>query len=131
LSVAHHALTRGANVQLSFLAREDQLVRVPGIGRGAVGQPVPYVGRVFDAKTRGYPATEEPYVVDADSDSGRRLAELCRRDQSLWPANKETAEACGVEFVAVSFDAGVWARKAALVSARRASASASSEGSAA
>lgn len=118
-------------MQLKFYAREDQLVRMPGVGRGAPGQPVPYVGRAFDAKTRGYPATEEPYAVDADSDSGRRLAELCRRDQSLWPADKETAEACGVEFVVVAFDGGVWARKAALSSARRAPVAVSTEGSAA
>jgi hypothetical protein len=116
-------------VQLKFNAREDQLVREPGIGRGSPGAPASYVGRTFDAKTRGYPAIEDAVEVDSDSDRGRRLAELCRRDGSLWPANRETAEFCGVEFVEVAFKDGVWSRKS--TGAGRRTVVSSAEGSAA
>jgi hypothetical protein len=88
---------------------------VPGLVP-AIGQAESYVGRTFDAKTRGNPATKEAFEIDSDSDAGRRLAKLCRRDACLWPADKATAEACGVEFVELEFRDGVWAPK--LVSAR-------------
>lgn len=115
-------------MQLKFYAREDQLVRVPGVGRGAQGSPASYVGRTFDQKTRGYPAIEDGAAIDSDSKEGKRLAELCKRDGCLWPANKETADFCGVEFVVVEFKDGVWSRKVA--SSRRV-VSSSAEGSAA
>lgn len=93
-------------MKLRFLAREDQLVRIPG-AKPLPGQPDMYVGRTFDAASRGYPATKDGYECDADSDGGRRLARLCRIDGSLFPANAETAAACGVSFAQTEFKSGV------------------------
>lgn len=93
-------------MRLRFYAREDQLVPLPG-HRPLVGQAASYVGRKFDAATRGYPATPAPFECDSDSDEGRRLIKMTRRDACLWPADLETADVCGVAFVAVEVRDGV------------------------
>lgn len=99
-------------MKLSFRAREDLLVRVPGMPP-AIGQASMYVGREFDAKTRGYPASKQAYEVESDSDEGRRLIKLVRREGALWPADEQTAKACGVEFVSVEFKDGAYVARAA------------------
>jgi hypothetical protein len=99
-------------VQLKFYAREDQLVPVPGLGRAPKGSPAQYVGRTYDPSRRGYPATKEPFAADSESPLGQRLIERVRRDHDLWPADKETAAACDVEFAEIEFnEAGLWTRK--------------------
>jgi hypothetical protein len=96
--------------KLRFFARDDLLVTVPG-SRPMQGQAPQYVARSFvpgdGVKGAQYPATDKPYECEADSDEGRRLVLLTRRDGSLWPADAETAAACGVDFVAVSVKGGV------------------------
>jgi len=99
-------------MKLRFHPRDDLLVRVPGFVP-RVGQPDQYVGRRFDAEKHGHPASPTAYEVDADSDAGRRLAKLCRRDNALWPADKATADFCGVTFVPVEFQDGVFVPKSA------------------
>lgn len=112
-------------MKLSFYARGDHLVTVPGVSPQG-DQHLPRVGRVGggdpigiaappnrrDGKpTQGRslpPASESPFVVEADSDAGRRLVKLTRRDASLWPADEETAAACGVAFVDLDFNDGEW-----------------------
>jgi hypothetical protein len=96
-------------LKLKFFARGDALVTVPGV-YPQVGQALPRVGRVqgSDGVLR---ATKDPFEVDADSDAGRRLIKLVRRDQSLWPADKATAEACGVEFVELEYKDDEWVVK--------------------
>ncbi len=93
-----------------FFARDDLLVTVPG-SRPMMGQAPQYVGRLFVAGdgTTGasHPAKPEPYECEADSDEGRRLALLTRRDAALWAADAETAAGCGVDFVAVAVKDGV------------------------
>ena len=102
--------------KLRFFARNDadgpRLVTVPG-SRPMRGQAAQYVGRKFipgDA-AKGvpaqFPATEAPHEADADSDEGRRLVKVTREDAALWPADKETAAACGVEFAAVEVKDGI------------------------
>ena len=104
-------------MKLRFYARGDLLVLHPNAIQ-LVGQPYRYVGRelvqmdVLDgepnSKAAAYPATRHPAEFDSDSPEGRRLTKLIRRDQSLWAADEETAEACGVPFVPVSWSHGQW-----------------------
>jgi hypothetical protein len=97
--------------RLKFYAREDQLVFVPYITVSA-GAPERYVGRRFDAKLRGYPATKEPFTCDADSNVGERLVLLTRRDSCLWPADDETAQACGMRKAPeLKYASGAWVAK--------------------
>jgi hypothetical protein len=95
---------------LKFYACEDTLVSVPG--PRAVGQPPRYVGRTFSpakaGKPAAHPADQEPYEVDSDTDEGRRMKLVCRRDGALYPADAETAKACCVEFVTPTFRDGAW-----------------------
>ena len=107
-------------MKLKFYARGDALVTVPGV-YPAIGQALPRVGRIQDpvqplkvgeSGLSRLKATKDPFEVDADSDAGRRLIKLVRRDQSLWPADKATAEACGVEFVELEFKDDEWVLKA-------------------
>ncbi len=104
-------------MKLSFCARGDQLVSLPGEHR-IVDQMPRYVGRVAkilnvgDKKAAAFPAAPDPFCCDSDSDTGRRLTKLCTRDGSLWPADRETAEHCGVDFVPVEHRDGEWIPKA-------------------
>ncbi len=95
---------------LKFYAKSNQLVRVPG-AQPRPNQPDMYVGRIFDQKTRGYPAAKEAYEVDENSDAGKRLMRLTRIDSSLVPADKYTANLCGTEFVDVEFKDGSFVEK--------------------
>jgi hypothetical protein len=98
---------------LSFHAKADCLVRVPGVIE-IIGQAPHYVGRRLSRLSNGsfaYPAVDRPYQTEENSDVGRRLRKLASRDGSLWPADKETADACGVKFVPVEFANGEWVPK--------------------
>lgn len=90
--------------KLRFLARDDgpngpMLVTVPG-ARPQDGQPPRYVGRRLQMVEGrpAYVATREPFECDSDTDVGRRLVKLVRRENSLVPADAETARECGVAF---------------------------------
>jgi hypothetical protein len=90
-------------MKLQFHSRDGCLVTVPGAAL-AVGQPKRYVGRrLVKLKDGVYAdvATEEPYAVEEGTKTARRLIKLTQRDQSLWPADEHTAEACGVPFTPV------------------------------
>lgn len=104
---------------LRFYAKHDELVREPGV-RLIVGHRASYVGRKFDEKTNGFPATAEPFAVSAESAEGQRLATLCQRDGSLWPADEATAQACGVPFQPVEFQSGAWVAAATKTAAKTA-----------
>jgi hypothetical protein len=96
-------------MQLSFYAKSDLLVSHPTAAR-IVGQHPRYVGRkvvVVDGAAT-WPATQQPFVCESDTDVGRRCAEVTRKDGSLWPANEATARACNIEFVPVEFSDGAW-----------------------
>lgn len=108
---------------LRFYAKADLPVPLPGQST-THGAPVGFVGRTQIMGTAvnskgdtvpqaGYPATEKPYEVDSESDAGRRLRLICWRDESLYPADKETAEHCQVKFTDVVFSNGTWAEKPA------------------
>lgn len=81
-------------------------------GAKNVGQLYQYVGRRFDLESRVHRAVADPVEVDSETRNGKRLAKLCRRDGSLWPADAETAKFCGVPFVELSQDSnGEWVPK--------------------
>lgn len=99
-------------MKLRFYAREDQLVFVPYI-TVSPGSPERYVGRRFEPRLRGYPATKEPFSVDAESPAGQRLIQLVARDGSLYPADEETAKACGQKRAPkVKYAKGAWVAEA-------------------
>jgi hypothetical protein len=55
-----------------------------------------------------HPATTEPWECDAESaDAAEILNRFRRGKRPLWPADAETALACGVEFVKVTVKDGV------------------------
>jgi hypothetical protein len=121
-------------MQLSFYARGDVLVAVPGqtrpVGTGiemVSGPPVRYVARDWVApvnyrRTREgikvdepakYVASAEPFRCDSDSYVGQRMVRhmsrpRCRRtgDYPLWPADKATADFLGLPFVEVEIRDG-------------------------
>lgn len=94
-------------MQLSFYAKGAQLVTMPGF-RPMVSQSPQYVGRRHDRQRRAFPAREEPFRIEADSDAARRLVKLVRRDGSLWPADDATANACGMPAPRLHFADGEW-----------------------
>ncbi len=94
-------------MKLKFYARGDALVTIPNEQR-IVGNPAEYVGRkrIKEGDNFAYPATRDPFVCPPEM--APRLAKLTRRDNSLWPADKETAQACGVGFKKVEYSGGEW-----------------------
>ena len=103
-------------MKLKFYARDDLLVTVPG-SRPVRGQAPEYVGRKFVPGTAesgaSHPATVEGFECEAGGEIAARLVQLTRRDAALWPADKATADACGVPFVEVTVKDGVAAPKPA------------------
>lgn len=99
-------------MKLSFFAKGDALVTVPGQAHSR-GQHLRRVGRTWTNEAIP-PATKEPFTIDSDSEGGARLAKLIGRDQSLYAADKATADFCQVPFVDVEFiNNKSWAPKAA------------------
>lgn len=105
-------------MKLKFLAKNDQLVTEPGT-TSLAGQVARYINRVWDDKTQGFPAVEEPFVCDSDSPDGRRLMKLMRRDACLLPGDTETADFCGVPFAAHTLVEGVWRPVAVAAKAKK------------
>lgn len=97
--------------QLKFFARDDQMVAVPGSYQFA-GQVARYVGREWSEELHGFPAVAAPFTCDENSDDGRRMVKLVRRDLALWPGDEYTASACGTQFVPVELKDGVMVPKA-------------------
>jgi hypothetical protein len=101
-------------MRLKFAAR-DGLVREPDCVP-AIGQAARYLGREFvPAVIKGKqiispasnPATESGFECDSDSDIGRVAMKNARKG-AFWPLDRATAEFCGMTFVDVEFNAGVW-----------------------
>ncbi len=101
---------------LKFLAKSGHCVHWPG--PKAPGQVHMYVGRDFvpGDKEKGtavsHPASKEPATVESDSFEGTRLAKLCSRDDSLWPADESTAAFCSKVYVELALVDGEWSPKA-------------------
>lgn len=96
-------------MRLSFWAKADQLVYVPGYTPNP-GQAPDYVGRTHilvdgvnfkgeAVKVGQFPAVEEPFRCEDTSPEGQRLLFLTRRDDCLVPADEQTARALGRAFV--------------------------------
>jgi hypothetical protein len=105
-------------MKLRFYARTGHLVPDPRQTRRVQGEIPMCVGRAFVAssdptKPHQQVATEEATVLDTDSLDPERLASTLRdvTRESLWCADKATADFCQVQFVPLSFDKtmNVWA----------------------
>lgn len=71
-----------------------------------VGQLPSYVGR--ESLPGGkFPESKKPFACESGTRTGERLRIVCGRGE-LWPADAATAEACGVPFVPLKFNSGVW-----------------------
>jgi len=89
---------------LKFHSRAGLLVNVPDSIR-VVGQHAAYLGRAYDAESRAYRATEDPYRCAPDGKPAARLRKrVLRGENCVWPADKFTAAFCGVPFVRVKRD---------------------------
>jgi hypothetical protein len=123
-------------MKLRFLAREDQLAREPG-HRPAIGQAARYIGRTFVASKKERrdgvdvvvepatnPATKDGSEYESDHFDSKDLDHLLRlaRKGSIWPADKATAEFCGVDLASVEFKDGAWVRKSSAPELKKASA---------
>jgi len=87
-------------MKLRFLAAGDALVRERNVDGShfhvGVGQFNRYVGRTHDAKAT---PTIEGHECDSDTGEGVYLIRECRKG-GLLPADKATADVCGVPFAA-------------------------------
>jgi len=123
-------------MKLRFYAKGDALLPVPGQGliHGAV---LNYVGRQQEKRDTefkdqqgnviqqsAYPATQDAFECDSASEA----AQLIKRDllvgsrmgdAPLYCADTQTADFCGVSFVAVEFKDGAWAEKPEKVKATK------------
>jgi len=106
--------------QLKFYARKDYLVNARPGWTPPYGQQLKRVNRSEPVQTDAglaQPALPDPFVCEAESDTGRAILHMfrkssARKDPPLWAADPETARACGVPFVAVELVDGEWIPKA-------------------
>ncbi len=101
-------------MKLKFHSRRDHKVAWPGANFS--GQPPRYIGRSWlagDGKSAAavHPASKDADEVDTETTASADVEHIKRqcRKGGLWPADRETATACGVEFASVTQDAdGEW-----------------------
>jgi hypothetical protein len=104
---------------LKFAAREG-LVREPDCVP-AIGQAARFLGRSFEPSRKeivngkqvtlpaSHPANAG-FECDSDSDIARVATKNAKKG-AFWPLDKATAEHCGMPFVEVELNAGVWDAK--------------------
>jgi hypothetical protein len=105
-------------MKLRFYARTGTLVPDPRQRRRTAGEQAMYVGRYFDQPKHAYLTSKEGTEFDdtfLDPGQVATLKRACSRDSALWPADEQTALACGVPFVELEFDATnhLWSAKPA------------------
>lgn len=84
-------------MELKFVAPGTTLVPIPGVTY-RTGQAARRVGARWDADLQKYVLTNRPHVVrKSDLEHAMSLKRLTRKGQ-LWPADADTARACGVRF---------------------------------
>jgi hypothetical protein len=99
-------------MKLKFYARDGHVVHFPG--PKMAGQIHNYVGRQFvlepddklaqSTRVMGKNiALKDGFEIDSETAEGRDMMHEARCG-GLWPANAETATACGCAFVAVKYD---------------------------
>ncbi len=81
-------------MKLSVKAYQDSLVYTPGAPK-VIGFPANYVGREFNYETKTYDLKDEPDCFDSETTAGRQIKKAIQQG-SLYPANEETADFCGV-----------------------------------
>lgn len=83
-------------MKLSVFANPECHVTDPNHVR-FVGNPAGYIGRRYDPETGTYPTRPEPSEFDLEGRTGQRVLKLLQRGE-LIPADRQTADAAGVEF---------------------------------
>jgi len=75
-------------------------------------QAARYIGRVYDAKIGGWPASKDPESINSDTARSTLVIKLAKRVQSgdLMPADEATAKALNVPFSPVEWQDGVWVK---------------------
>lgn len=99
-------------MKLSFYPKSGTSPQWPGKGQGDYA----HAGRTFDAETRANVPHAEPFTVESHDARGNMTreahvfaVELCKRDGDVHPADKATADFCGVPFVEMAQDEdGEW-----------------------
>ena len=87
---------------MKFIPNKGHLVPAEAPGTPIiVGQFRSYCG--YRLQGTKYIQKDTPFEVSEDSPLGRRLIKLTKRDLSLIPFDKETAEICRVNFKAFKF----------------------------
>lgn len=108
-------------MRLKFYAR-DGLVREPGVPP-MIGVAARYLGREFvpaskavvDGQAVVIPASNPATERGFECSPGSLIADVAIKNAkkgAFWPADKATAEACGMAFVDVEFRDGLWDVKA-------------------
>lgn len=94
-------------MKLNFFAKEGHRVTHPNADH-IIGDSAKLVGRKNmkdgEGKFLKDGATKEAFSCDANSIEGRRIKKVFWRDESLWPADQETANALGVDFTILEYD---------------------------
>lgn len=62
------------------------------------GQARRFIGRVYNAETRSYPASPEPAEIREEDEDARHMVRKCSRGE-LYAADEHTARHCGVAFI--------------------------------
>ena len=105
-------------MKLSFYARREHRCNArPGAG-GVHGQAIKYIGVNWDDAKKCAVPSPEPFTFEADRSptskalAAKLLQQMCsvngRKDPPLWPADEETARACGRPFIKTKPGAGGW-----------------------
>ena len=62
------------------------------------GQARRFIGRVYDAEKRAYPASAEPAQIAENDPDASHMVRKCSRGE-LYAADEHTAKFCNVDFV--------------------------------
>lgn len=83
-------------MRLAVKTYPDCNVYVPGAPK-VIGSPASYVGREFNYETKTYDLKDDPDYFESSTKEGRQIKKAVIQG-SLFPADKETADYCGVYF---------------------------------
>jgi hypothetical protein len=101
-------------MKLRFYARPGYMFSLPGVR--VAGSMPRYIGRTVrvEGKTILNAPLPEPATIDSETPEGKRVLRVMAcdaPDYPLWPADENTARACGVPYVDVELTDGEWQPK--------------------
>jgi len=101
-------------MKLRFYARPGFVLSMPG--PKVAGTAPKSIGRTLRVEEQviSNPAVKEAVEIESSTQEGRRIIRVMRcdaPDYPLWPADKGTADVCGVPYVDVEHVDGEWQPK--------------------